>query len=159
MLSAAAYGFVIQLGGSTGYRARIEVMQTAPNQLKILVTNLTTFGSSVPLPTGVSATCPYLVGSGLDAACRLLTSFGWTHNAIPQSITGGSAKIAAGSTGLGDKPAPNTTYPAGTDWSAEWGYGNNEPMDGTGKLDFISTNVSPHDAVRFRPQPRRASGA
>jgi hypothetical protein len=92
----------------------------------------------------VLGSCPQTVTSSIDAACRLLASFGYTPNAISQSITGGSAIIASESVGFGDPvgPPPPQTYPAGTDWSAEWGYGNNEPMDGTGNLDFISTNES-----------------
>ncbi len=158
LAGSVAHAFVIQLGGPTGYRARIEVTQVASNQLRILVTNLTTFGLSVPLPTGVSGSCPQLVQATLDAACRLLASFGWTQNAITQSITGGSAKIAAGSEGYGnpDGPPPAQTYPAGTYWSAEWGYGNNEPMDGTGLLDFISTNES--HMTPFASGPNRDKG-
>lgn len=150
MTAAAAHAFVIQLGGPAGYRARIEVTQTASNQLRILVTNLTTLGLSVSLPTGVSGSCDQSV-TGVDAACRLLASFGWTYNAIGQSITGGSATIAAASTGVGDVSPFN--YPAGTDWSAEWGFGNNAPMDGTGLLDFISTNES--HMTRFATSPNR----
>ncbi|MDR7415088.1 MAG: hypothetical protein QN200_01315 [Armatimonadota bacterium] len=147
----AAHAFVINLGGPAGYRARIEVTQVGLSQLKIVVTNLTTLGMSVPLPTGVSGGCPQNVTSGIDAACRLLTSFGYTPNAISQNITGGSAKIATGSTGKGDKSPFN--YSAGDDWSAEWGFGNNAPMDGTGNLDFLSTNAS--HMTRFATSPNR----
>jgi hypothetical protein len=140
----AAHAFTIILGGPTGYSAKIDVTQVGPNQLRILVQNTTTLGLSAPLPSGVSGSCPQLVESSIVAACRLLTSFGYTFNAISKNITGGSAKIASGSAGFGDPagPPPPQTYPAGTDWSAEWGYGNNAPMDGTGNLDFISTNES-----------------
>jgi hypothetical protein len=151
----AAHAFTIILGGPTGYSARIDVTQVGPNQLRILVQNTTTLGLSAPLPSGVSGSCPQLVESEIDAACRLLTSFGYTFNAISQSITGGSAKIASGSEGFGDPvgPPPPQTYPAGTDWSAEWGFGNDRPMDGTGKLDFISTNES--HMTQFRSGPNR----
>ena len=140
----AAHAFTINLGGPSGYSARIEVTQVASNQLQILVTNTTTLGMSVPLPSGVSGSCPQDVTSSIAAACRLLASFGWTSDAISKDITGGSATIASGSVGFGDPagPPPAQTYAAGTDWSAEWGFGNNAPMDGTGLLDFISTNES-----------------
>jgi hypothetical protein len=92
-----------------------------------------------------------LVTSSIDAACRLLASFGYTFNAISQSITGGSAKIASGSVGKGDQSPFN--YSAGDDWSAEWGFGNNAPMDGTGNLDFLSTNAS--HMTRFATSPNR----
>jgi len=151
----AAHAFTITLGGPTGYSARIDVTQVGPNQLRILVQNTTTLGTSVSLPSGVSGSCPQTVTPGIDAACRLLASFGYTFNAISQSITGGSAKIASGSVGFGDPagPPPPQTYPAGTDWSAEWGFGNNAPMDGTGNLDFLSTNES--HMTQFATSPNR----
>ncbi len=151
LLTAAAHAFVITLGGPAGYRARIEVTQVGPSTLRFLVTNLTTFGPSVPVPTGVSTTCPALVTAAIDAACRLLTSFGYTQNAISQSITGGTAKIASESTGFGDQSP--FSYSAGDDWSAEWGYGNDDPMDGTGNLDFMSTNES--HMTQFASSPNR----
>jgi len=153
--AAGVHAFTIILGGPQGYSARIVVTQVASNQLKILVTNTTTLGMSVPLPSGVSGSCPQMVTSSIAAACRLLTSFGWAYNAISQSITGGSAKIATGSVGFGDPagPPPAQTYAAGTVWSAEWGFGNNAPMDGTGPLDFISTNES--HMTQFATGPNR----
>lgn len=154
VFSGMVHAFVINLGDPSGYRARIEVTPTAdPRVLRIVVANLTTLGLSVPLPTGVSGSCPQSVTSGIEAACRLLTSFGWTYNAIGQSITGGSVTIATGSSGRG-KIGPNEfTYGAGTDWSAEWGFGNNKPMDGTGDLDFISTNEA--HMTQFATSPNR----
>jgi len=138
-VSGMAHAFVINLGGPSGYRARIEVTQAGPSVLRIVVTNLTTFGASVP--SAVTDSCLPIVTSTIDAACRLLTSFGWTPNAIMQSITGGQATIAGGSSGRGD--VSPFDYGSGTDWSAEWGYGNNAEMGpGTGSLDFISTNTS-----------------
>jgi hypothetical protein len=147
----AAHGFTIILGGPQGYSARIVVTQEGvrPNQLKILVTNTTTFGTSVP--SAVSGSCPQLVTSSIAAACRLLTSFGYTFNAISKNITGGSAKIASESMGKGDQWPFN--YSAGDDWSAEWGFGNNAPMDGTGNLDFLSTNES--HMTQFATRPNR----
>jgi hypothetical protein len=136
----AAHAFTIILGGPTGYSARIDVTQVGPKQLRILVQNTTTLGLSAP--SAVPGSCPQLVTSSIDAACRLLASFGYTFNAISQSITGGSARIASGSVGSGKIGPTSFTYGAGTDWSAEWGFGNNAPMDGTGNLDFLSTNAS-----------------
>jgi hypothetical protein len=94
-----------------------------------------------------------LVTSSIDAACRLLASFGYTFNAISKNITGGSAKIASGSVGSGKIGPTSFTYGAGTDWSAEWGFGNNAPMDGTGNLDFLSTNES--HMTQFASGPNR----
>jgi hypothetical protein len=145
----AAHGFTIILGGPQGYSARIVVTQMGPSQLKILVTNTTTLGLSAP--SAVPGSCPQLVTLNIAAACRLLASFGYTFNAISQSITGGSAKIASGSVGKGDQSPFN--YSAGDDWSAEWGFGNNAPMDGTGNLDFLSTNES--HMTRFATGPNR----
>jgi hypothetical protein len=147
----AAHAFTIILGGPTGYSARIEVTQVGPNQLKILVQNTTTLGLSAPLPSGVSRRCSQSVTSSIAAACRLLASFGYTPNAISQSITGGSAKIANGSAGRGDQSPFN--YSVGDDWSAEWGFGNNAPMDGTGNLDFLSTNRA--HMTQFATSPNR----
>jgi hypothetical protein len=145
----AAHAFTIILGGPTGYSAWINVTQVGPNQLRILVQNTTTLGLSVP--SAVSGSCPQLVTSSIAAACRLLASFGYTFNAISKNITGGSAKIAGGSVGKGNRPPFN--YSAGDDWSAEWGFGNNAPMDGTGNLDFLSTNES--HMTQFATRPNR----
>jgi hypothetical protein len=147
----AAHAFTIILGGPTGYSARIDVTQVGPNQLRILVQNTTTLGLSAP--SAVPGSCPQLVTSSIDAACRLLASFGYTFNAISKNITGGSAKIASGSVGSGKIGPTSFTYGAGTDWSAEWGFGNNAPMDGTGNLDFLSTNES--HMTQFASGPNR----
>jgi len=147
----AAHAFTIILGGPTGYSARIDVTQVGPSQLRILVQNTTTLGLSAP--SAVPGSCPQFVTSSIDAACRLLTSFGYTFNAISQSIIGGSARIASGSVGSGKIGPTSFTYGAGTDWSAEWGFGNNAPMDGTGNLDFLSTNES--HMTQFASGPNR----
>jgi len=149
--AAGVHAFTIILGGPQGYSARIDVTQVGPNQLRILVQNTTTLGTSVSLPSGVSGSCPQTVTSSIAAACRLLASFGYTFNAISKNITGGSAKIATGSVGKGDESPFN--YSAGDDWSAEWGFGKDEPMDGTGNLDFLSTNAS--HMTQFAPSPNR----
>lgn len=142
---AATFSFERVFGGATGFSASITVTwnDALPSQIKIKAKNTTQTGASVP-SAGAPTDCPSSVTLTIDDACRLLTTFGWAATAISQSIIGGSAVIPTGSFGVGKLGSPPAVfnYPAGTDWSGEWGYANNAFPDTLGQFDFLSTNQS-----------------
>lgn len=145
-----AEAFIKTFGGATGFSASVDVSLSGGN-LVLLITNTTTAGAS-DASAGTSV-CPSLVTSGIDSACRLLSSIGWSPGALGSNqITGGSAFVPIGETYFGDiAGGPTTVAGSDFDWSAEWGYANDDPpdnidqfpTDGTADtFDFASTNAA-----------------